>query len=88
MEMFLKKLHSLPNLTLLSETKNIKASNKPFNDKLQKHYLDNDGKGADGINRFEITSHLNKYAKHGWTEDSYNDRKQWIEGKIKKLLRI
>ncbi len=83
-----KIINRLGNLTLLSGSKNIKASDKPFNEKLKINYLNDEGKGEDGITGFGITTHLTKYEKKGWNDTTYLDRKKWIEGEISRILRI
>ena len=83
-----EKLHSLANLTLLSGKKNISASNKPFKQKLEENYLDNDGKGQDGVTNFVITHKLQDYKQDGWNDKAYQERSEWLKSQIKKVLKI
>ena len=82
------RLHSLPNLTLLSSSKNSGANAKPFKEKLQKYYLNSMGKGKDGISGIEMTRALEKYANDGWVDTAYEDRQKWMEQEISRLLEV
>ncbi len=82
------KVHSLANLTLLSGKKNIAASDKPFAQKLSENYLDNNGKGQDGITSLRMTQLLEKYSDAGWIDSSYEDRSKWMECQVSEILSI
>jgi len=75
-------LHRIGNLTLLSGTKNIRASNEAFPIK-KKIYK---GKGKDGATGFKITE---KTAKEtNWTEKEVRKRQQWLIKETKRILEL
>lgn len=76
-------LNSLGNLTLLSGTKNIQASNRNFSDK-QEIYS---GKGIDGKTSFEITKRVLE-ENTDWNESSVNTRSEWLKARIKTIFTI
>ena len=77
-------LNSLGNLTLISGTKNIQASNRNYSDK-KEIYNGNNGKGFDGKTSFEITkSVIDKYPN--WTIENIKNRYEWILIETKKIL--
>lgn len=78
-----KLLNSLGNLTLLSGTKNIRASNRNFVDK-QEIYS---GKGIDGKTSFEITKAVLENNSQ-WDEDSINKRAKWLKERISTIFTI
>ena len=79
-------LNSLGNLTLLSGTKNIQASNRNYADKTE-IYKGNNGKGFDGKTSFEITkSIIDDYPV--WNEDSIKRRYIWILQETKRIFDI
>ncbi len=79
-------LNSLGNLTLLSGTKNILASNRNYSDKTE-IYNGNSGKGFDGKTSFEITKDvINKY--NNWTSETIAERYQWILNKTREIFDI
>ncbi len=79
-------LNSLGNLTLLSGTKNIQASNRNYSDKTE-IYKGNNGKGFDGKTSFEITkSVIDKYPN--WTIDSIKNRYEWLLSETKRIFDI
>jgi uncharacterized protein with ParB-like and HNH nuclease domain len=79
-------LNSLGNLTLLSGTKNIQASNSNFADKTE-IYKGNNGKGFDGKTSFEITkSVIDDYPT--WTTESINKRYKWLVRETERILEI
>ena len=79
-------LNSLGNLTLLSGTKNIQASNSNYSDKTE-IYKGNNGKGFDGKTSFEITKKIiDDYPV--WTEESINHRFNWLVEQTKKIFEI
>ena len=81
-----KIINSLGNLTLLSGTKNIMASNNDYNKK-REIYKGNGGKGFDGKTSFEITKRiLDDYEI--WNEENIKHRYDWLIGEIKKILEI
>ena len=79
-------LNSLGNLTLLSGTKNILASNRNYSDKTE-IYNGNSGKGFDGKTSFEITQNVIKNYQN-WTTETIAERYQWILNKTKEILDI
>ena len=76
-------LNSLGNLTLLSGTKNIQASNRNFSDK-QEIY---NGKGIDGKTSFEITKRVLEENTF-WDETTINTRAEWLKARIKTIFTI
>ena len=79
-------MNSLGNLTLLSGTKNIQASNRNYADKTE-IYKGNNGKGFDGKTSFEITkSIIDDYPV--WNEDSIKRRYIWILQETKRIFDI
>ena len=85
-EMAKSVLNSLGNLTLLSGTKNIQASNRNYTDKTE-IYKGNNGKGFDGKTSFEITkSVMDTYPD--WTMESIKDRYEWLLSETKRILEI
>ncbi len=87
-------LHSLGNITLLSGTKNIEASNNPFDIKISVYegkgkYKDKDGK----ITSFQITQKIvnefkNKSYNESWNLESVKDRRNWALEEIEKIFDI
>ncbi len=75
-------LDNIGNLTLLSGSKNIRASNDEF-PKKRRIYK---GKGFDGITSFEITKKIIK--ESDWTEKEVKKRQKWLIEEIKRLLKI
>ena len=79
-------LNSLGNLTLLSGTKNIRASNRNYSDK-KEIYKGNSGKGFDGKTSFEITKRIiDEYPV--WDENSIKKRHEWMVGRIQEIFDI
>lgn len=79
-------LNSLGNLTLLSGTKNIQASNRNFSDKTV-IYKGEGGKGFDGKTSFEITkSVIDDYQT--WTIETIQNRYNWLYNETKRILDI
>jgi uncharacterized protein with ParB-like and HNH nuclease domain len=79
-------LNSLGNLTLLTGTKNIQASNSNYSDKTE-IYKGNNGKGFDGKTSFEITKKvIDDYPN--WTEESIKHRFNWLVEQTKKIFEI
>lgn len=79
-------LNSLGNLTLLSGTKNIQASNRNFADKTE-IYKGNNGKGFDGKTSFEITkSIIDNYP--AWTTETISERYKWLLSETKRIFDI
>lgn len=79
-------LNSLGNLTLLTGTKNIQASNSNFADKTE-IYKGNNGKGFDGKTSFEITKKvIDDYPV--WTEESIKHRFNWLVEQTKTIFEI
>lgn len=79
-------LNSLGNLTLLSGTKNIQASNRNFADKTE-IYKGNNGKGFDGKTSFEITkSVIDNYTT--WTTETITERYNWLLTETKRIFEI
>lgn len=76
-------LNSIGNLTLLSGTKNIRASNRNFIDK-QEIYS---GKGIDGKTSFEITKAVLENNSI-WEENSINERAKWLKKRISTIFTI
>lgn len=87
-------LHSAGNLTLLSGSKNIEASNNSFSVKIEVYK----GKGKydeknEKITGFLITQQIvndynqNKYNRH-WGKDSMADRWKWFFNEIGEMLQI
>ncbi|MDO4878235.1 MAG: DUF262 domain-containing protein [Neisseria sp.] len=76
-------LNSLGNLTLLSGSKNIRASNRNFQDKLDIY----NGKGLDGKTSFEITKRIIEQADL-WTVETIEERKEWLIAQARALLDI
>lgn len=79
-------LNSLGNLTLLSGTKNIQASNRNYVDKAE-IYRGNSGKGFDGKTSFEITKNVIENYPN-WTITSISDRFNWLLEETKRILEI
>ncbi|MBK9293913.1 MAG: HNH endonuclease [Oligoflexia bacterium] len=88
-----KYLHSIGNLTLLSGSKNIEASNNSFKDKLSIYK----GKGKyndkkEGITAFHITQNiLNDYNQRKikqWDEISIVNRWNWVCEEVAEILGI
>lgn len=75
-------LNSLGNLTLLSGTKNIQASNNNFEDKIATYQ----GKGFDGVTSFEITKKI--LNGQTWTADSIKERYEWLFNETRRILDI
>lgn len=81
-----KYLNSLGNLTLLSGRKNIQASNRNYEDKVE-IYKGNSGKGFDGKTSFEITKYIiDTYPT--WNKKSIKARRKKLRSKIKTILKI
>lgn len=89
-----KWINSGANLTLLSGTKNLQASNYGFEQKINAYT----GKGFyaeenEGITAFRITQKIvddftkNKYGKE-WNENALKDRWNWFCGQIETILEI
>lgn len=78
-----KYLHSLGNLTLLSGSKNIRASNSNFQDKLDIY----SGKGLDGKTSFEITKRIIEQADL-WTAETIEERRKWLIGQARAIFDI
>lgn len=89
-----KWIESFGNLTLLSGSKNIEASNNPFHVKMEVYK----GKGKydqknEKITAFKITQSLvadydlSKYHKQ-WTEQSAIDRWHWFISEVSELLKL
>lgn len=79
-------LNSLGNLTLLSGTKNIQASNRNFVDKAE-IYKGNNGKGFDGKTSFEITKKvIEDYSE--WNKENVEKRYQWLVSRISEIFKI
>ncbi|WP_164112008.1 MULTISPECIES: DUF262 domain-containing protein [Sphingobacterium] len=79
----IRLLNSLGNLTILSGTKNIQASNRNFSDK-QEIY---NGKGIDGKTSFEITKRVLE-ENTIWDENTINSRAEWLKARIKTIFTI
>ena len=87
-------LESFANLTLLSGSKNIEASNNPFNVKMDVYRGDGKNHDKNGkITAFEITRSIvsdfdtNKYGGE-WMEQSILDRWHWFIKEVGDLLKI
>ena len=76
-------INSLGNLTLLSGSKNIHASNRDFSQKKEIY----EGKGIDGKTSFEITKKVLEEYKI-WNRDSIEKRKNWLIQEAKRILTI
>lgn len=90
----LEKLNSLGNLTLLSGSKNIEASNNAFEIKIS--IYNGKGKYGDddaGITGFRMTQKIlddhnaGKFNKQ-WTKEAIDQRFMWFCGELKKMLDI
>lgn len=79
-------LNSLGNLTLLSGTKNIQASNSNFVDKAE-IYKGNNGKGFDGKTSFEITKKVIEDYNE-WNKENIEKRYQWLVSRISEIFKI
>jgi len=75
-------LNKIGNLTLLSGTKNIRASNDPFPVK-KKIYK---GKGKDGTTAFRITDRITK--ESNWTEKEAKKRQKWLITETRRILEL
>jgi hypothetical protein len=75
-------LDNLANLTLLSGTKNIRASDHSFEEKKAIY----EGKGKDGITSFQLTQDVAKNEK--WSEEELNHRYTYFVKKIGDILDI
>lgn len=81
-----QKVNSLGNLTLLSGTKNIRASNRNFADK-REIYKGNNGKGFDGKTGFEITKKvIDEYET--WSPKNLDKRFSWLKNQTQTILDI
>jgi uncharacterized protein with ParB-like and HNH nuclease domain len=79
-------LNSLGNLTLLSGTKNIQASNSNYMAKIDV-YTGNSGKGIDGKTSFEITKKvIDDYIV--WNAESIQNRYLWLIKETQRILDI
>lgn len=76
-------INSLGNLTLLSGTKNIQASNRNYADKTEIY----NGKGFDGKTSFEITKKLIEDFP-SWTAESVSRRYKWLVSESKRIFDI
>ncbi|MFC4231318.1 DUF262 domain-containing protein [Parasediminibacterium paludis] len=79
-------LNSLGNLTLLSGTKNIQASNSNYMAKIDV-YTGNSGKGIDGKTSFEITKKVIEDYKV-WNAESIQNRYLWLIKETQRILDI
>lgn len=79
-------LNSLGNLTLLSGTKNIQASNRNYTDKTE-IYKGNNGKGFDGKTSFEITKNIIDSYPY-WTKEAIKERYERLLNEIKRIFDI
>ena len=79
-------INSLGNLTLLSGTKNIQASNRNFVDKAE-IYKGNNGKGFDGKTSFEITKRVIEDYNE-WNKENVEKRYQWLVSRISEIFKI
>lgn len=85
-------LNSAGNLTLLSGSKNIEASNNPFSTKMGVYK--GKGKYGDkdtGITSFQITQRIVNDQSTGafggeWTEDALRSRRKWFMEEVESLL--
>jgi hypothetical protein len=75
-------LHKIGNLTLLSGRKNIRASNKSFEEK-KKIYK---GKGLDGTTAFLITQEI--ITKANWTVNEVKERQEEMTKVVEEILEI
>jgi len=75
-------LNKIGNLTLLSGTKNIRASNEAFPVK-RKIY---NGKGKDGTTGFKITERITK--ESNWTEKEVKKRQRWLIRETRRNLEL
>jgi len=73
-------LDRLGNLTLLLGRKNVKASNKPFDEKKSIYR----GKGLDGTTAFLTTQRV--INKRTWKEKQVTERQDWLMGQIGSVL--
>jgi len=78
-----KWVNKLGNLTLLSGTKNIAASNQNFADKMNIYK----GKGEDGITSFEISKKIIE-KKQQWTPEAIQQRHDWLISEAKRIFEI
>ncbi len=87
-------INSAGNLTLLSGTKNIEASNNPFNEKINvykgKGKYDNKNKS---ITAFEMTKYIvddysSKKYDEEWTLTAMEDRYNWFCNNVEKIMNI
>lgn len=86
-------LDSAGNLTLLCGSKNIRASNKPFREKIKAYKGTGLEGDKQGITSFAITQKIvsdyetSAYGRK-WSKDAMRDRKKWFLEEISKLLEI
>lgn len=84
-----KYLHSLGNLTLLSGSKNISASNNPYS--IKRNIYKGKGKHNDsdtGVTAFELTKNIIESYPEQWDIDSIIEREQYLKDKIFTLLNV
>ena len=87
-------INSAGNLTLLSGTKNIEASNNPFSEKINVYK----GKGRydnknNSITAFEMTKYIvddysSKKYDEEWTINAMEDRYDWFCNNVEKIINI
>ena len=82
-------LHSFGNLTLLSGSKNISASNNPYKVKVNIYkgkgkYSENDT----GITAFDMTKKIIVDYPFEWNVASIENRKRWLESKFFEIMDI
>jgi uncharacterized protein with ParB-like and HNH nuclease domain len=75
-------LNKIGNLTLLSGTKNIRASNEAFPVK-KKIYK---GRGKDGTTAFKISEKITK--EPNWTEKEAKKRQKWLIKETRRILEL
>ena len=84
-----KYLNSFGNLTLLSGSKNIAASNNSYSTKVKIYkgkgkYDDNDT----GITAFDLTKNIMEEYPEKWDKNSIEDRKEYLIEKVYKILNV
>ena len=82
-------LHSLGNLTLLSGSKNIAASNNPYS--IKRNIYKGKGKYNDadmGVTAFELTKYIIESYPEQWEVNSIKERERYLQEKIFILLNV